>query len=140
MSSDYYSRDGHPITMTEWCESSKTPGSRTVAKTTTRNETVSTVWLGLNHSWEDNGPPLTFETLVFGGPLDQQQERYSTEAEAVAGHHRWVAAATAANMDDVALRERTVNVLGIEFDGVEICSTALDSEGVWTVSFRGRIT
>lgn len=28
---------------------------------------VSTVFLGLDHSWTPGGPPLVFETMVFGG-------------------------------------------------------------------------
>jgi hypothetical protein len=50
---------------------------------------VSTVFLSLNHSFA-NGPPLVFETMVFGGPLDGQQDRYSTRADALAGHARMV--------------------------------------------------
>lgn len=38
---------------------------------------VSTVFLGLDHSFGE-GPPLLFETMVFGGPLDQEQDRCST--------------------------------------------------------------
>jgi len=38
---------------------------------------VSTVFLGLDHSFGD-GPPLLFETMVFGGPLDQEMDRCST--------------------------------------------------------------
>ena len=51
---------------------------------------VSTVFLGLNHRFGD-GPPLLFETLVFGGPLDGEMDRYSTWDEAVAGHNAIVA-------------------------------------------------
>ena len=51
---------------------------------------VSTVWLGINHQFKPDGPPLIFETMVFGGPLDSEQERYATEAEAIEGHRRWV--------------------------------------------------
>ena len=51
---------------------------------------VSTVFLGLDHSF-GSGPPLLFETMVFGGPLDQEQDRYSTWDEAVAGHAAMVA-------------------------------------------------
>ena len=52
---------------------------------------VSTVWLGLNHQYGD-GPPLIFETMVFGGDGDSREcERYSTEAEALAGHKAMVA-------------------------------------------------
>lgn len=46
---------------------------------------VSTVFLGLDHRFGP-GAPLTFETMVFGGSLDQEQERYSTWDEAEAGH------------------------------------------------------
>src|SRR5215467_9051102 len=52
--------------------------------------TVSTVWLGLDHRFGE-GPPIIFETMVFGGPDDQRQERYCTEAEALLGHEHWVA-------------------------------------------------
>lgn len=45
---------------------------------------VSTVWLGLDHGFA--GKPLIFETMVFGGPLAEEQERYSTLTEAMAGH------------------------------------------------------
>ena len=46
---------------------------------------VSTVFLGLDHSFE-TGPPLLFETMVFGGPMDQEMDRYTTWEEAEAGH------------------------------------------------------
>ena len=51
---------------------------------------ISTVWLGMDHQFED-GPPLIFETMVFGGPLADYQWRYATEAEAIAGHDQVVA-------------------------------------------------
>ena len=47
---------------------------------------VSTVFLGIDHNWHDDGPPLLFESLVFGGPLDGDMYRYSTWDEAAAGH------------------------------------------------------
>jgi hypothetical protein len=50
---------------------------------------VSTVFLGLNHQF-GNGRPMLFETMIFGGPLDQYTERYSTWDEAEAGHRRAV--------------------------------------------------
>jgi hypothetical protein len=46
---------------------------------------ISTVWLGINHNWHD-GPPIIFETMVFGGPNDGECFRYSTEKEAREGH------------------------------------------------------
>lgn len=45
---------------------------------------VSTVFLGLDHSW--NGPPEIYETMIFGGPHNEDQWRYSTREEAIAGH------------------------------------------------------
>lgn len=54
--------------------------------------TVSTVFLGLDHNWGE-GPPQLFETMIFGGPHDEYQERYSTWDEAVHGHARAVAMA-----------------------------------------------
>ena len=47
---------------------------------------VSTVFLGLDHSFSGGGPPVIFETMVFGGDLDQEMERYSTWDEAETGH------------------------------------------------------
>ena len=82
----YYDRRGNPITVEQWANSL---ADNTVAKTTIgvsgSTVDVSTVWLGLDHSFGD-GPPLIFETMVFGGNLDQEQERYSTESEALVGH------------------------------------------------------
>lgn len=46
---------------------------------------VSTVFLGLDHGLGD-GPPLLFETMIFGGEHDQYQERCSTWEEAEAMH------------------------------------------------------
>jgi hypothetical protein len=48
---------------------------------------VSTVWLGINHRWGP-GPPLIFETMIFGGEHDQGCMRYATEEQAEAGHAR----------------------------------------------------
>jgi hypothetical protein len=51
---------------------------------------VSTVFLGLDHQFGD-GPPLLFETMAFVADDSVGCERYSTWAEAEAGHRRWVA-------------------------------------------------
>jgi hypothetical protein len=48
---------------------------------------VSTVFLGIDHNW-GGGEPLLFETMIFGGELDQEQWRYSTWEEAEKGHKR----------------------------------------------------
>ncbi len=48
---------------------------------------VSTVFLGLNASSE-SAPPQIFETMVFGGPLDKEQEKCSTWKQAEEMHRR----------------------------------------------------
>ncbi len=46
---------------------------------------VSTVFLGMDHSF-GGGSPVLFETMIFGGEHDQYQERYCTWDEAEKGH------------------------------------------------------
>lgn len=55
---------------------------------------VSTVFLGIDHRLGP-GAPLLFETLIFGGEYDETCRRYSTRAEAQAGHAAVVAALVA---------------------------------------------
>lgn len=88
--SGYYNRAGERITVSEWALSFSAL-NRQVALDSGEDgaPTVSTVWLGIDHSF-GRGEPLIFETMVFGGPLDQEQERYSTEAAALEGHQRMV--------------------------------------------------
>lgn len=57
---------------------------------------VSTVFLGLDHGFTNEGVPIVFETMTFEGPIEQQQERYSTWDEAVAGHDAMCAKVRAA--------------------------------------------
>lgn len=56
---------------------------------------VSTVFLGINHGFFGDGPPIIFETMVFGGPLDGEQQRYTTLREAHDGHDAMVASVKA---------------------------------------------
>ena len=48
---------------------------------------VSTVFLGLDHSF-GGGTPILFETMIFGGEYDDYQERYHTLEEAQVGHEK----------------------------------------------------
>lgn len=47
---------------------------------------VSAVFLGIDHRHLGAGPPILFETMIFGGPLDQGQWRYCSWDDAEAGH------------------------------------------------------
>jgi len=60
-------------------------GNRTVAVDHLGCARVSTVFLGLDHAF-GKGPLVLWETMVFGGPLDGEQERYSSREAAIAGH------------------------------------------------------
>lgn len=62
---------------------------RVVGETKVRGATVSTVFLGLDHSLGRKTPVL-FETLVFGGSMDGECNRYETWDEAEKGHQKMV--------------------------------------------------
>jgi len=65
----------------KWVETA----DRVVSKIQVADIEVSTVFLGIDHQFY-NGPPLLFETMVFGGDLDQTCRRCSTWDEAVEQH------------------------------------------------------
>lgn len=115
MKPHYYILDGHtPVPITDlfaWGRWRET-GDRTVARTQIDGPVeVSTVFLGIDHQW-GNGPPLLFETMIFcGDAAEDYQERYSTWAEAEAGHQRAVAWA----------RQRTSCHVGF------VCETCFDA-------------
>lgn len=71
------------------------PESYRVALDKVNDSEISTVFLFSDHDFrtpsEERGPgykPLIFETMVFGGPLDDYCERYRSLDEAKAGHAR----------------------------------------------------
>lgn len=72
--SDYYDRKGNVVDMMTWARDFA--GDRKVARTDIcEGVFVSTVFLGLDHSF-GSGEPLIFETLIFGGALDGEMERW----------------------------------------------------------------
>jgi hypothetical protein len=111
MALPYYRRDGTKYNdVLEWArdfEKERHIGSTTLWW----GGWVSTVWLGLDHSFR-RGPPLIFESMTFKPALTLKAigidgfkivvpalthgyseldcDRYSTEAEALAGHKRMV--------------------------------------------------
>ena len=68
--------------------------TRIVERTTIRRNDVeiviSTVFLGINHSWGVSKKPILWETMVFNGPSDQYQVRYTSLAAAKKGHAKVV--------------------------------------------------
>lgn len=92
MSLKYYRRDGTPYEGDErtvlfaWANDFEHTDRRVKQTHSIYGELISTVFLGLDHSFW-GGPPLIFETMLFprwGG--EEYQERYSTEREALDGH------------------------------------------------------
>ena len=91
MMSDYYILERHKAVRVDigkwgkWFEKTE----RHVKDETIDGVRVSTVFLGLDHSFGD-GPPLLFETLIFDGKLDGEMDRYTTWEEAEVGHKNMV--------------------------------------------------
>ena len=91
--SDKYILDGHEtipcdnlMKWAKWFEKA----DRHIAKTKISNViTISTIFLGLDHSFGE-GEPILFETVVFGGKFDGEMERYSTWEQAKEGHKKIV--------------------------------------------------
>lgn len=51
---------------------------------------ISTIFLSVDSSTSRTGPPILWETMVFGGKLDGEQRRYTSEAAAILGHKELV--------------------------------------------------
>lgn len=79
------------ITTKEWSDwFSENSERRVIADDTVQNVRISTVFLGLDHNHSGVGPPLLFETMIFGGDHDQHMWRCSTKEQAEEQHARTV--------------------------------------------------
>lgn len=105
---NFYDRDGSPLDLATANELLGRPEYKRVGLTEVASadrsvvRTVSTVWLGLDHSYGP-GAPIIFETMVFGEGswTEQDCQRYSTELEARIGHVEMVALVAATVPDEV---------------------------------------
>lgn len=68
----------------KWANWLKTSENRHVDLFEKDDLRISTVFLSTDHGFF--GRSLWFETMIFGGPHDGYQERYTTWDEAMAGH------------------------------------------------------
>jgi hypothetical protein len=68
--------------------------NRIVARDQIGSVLVSTVFLGLDHNFLGNGPPVLWETmispLIESGPYQNFQTRYSSKEDALEGHRKLV--------------------------------------------------
>jgi hypothetical protein len=107
MVEDYYGLDGQPISRDEFVklwrlrqvargqanhgESLPEDDPSRIGSDRVGDAWISTVWLGIDHGY-GHGPPIIFETMIFGGRDDGFQARYATKEAALAGHRRVVEA------------------------------------------------
>lgn len=92
MTNFYILKDKKPVRVDDfreyvmWMENDK---NRIIEHTEIGDILVSTVFLGIDHrmSFGPSGPPILFETMVFGGEFDQHQKRYSIYDKAKEGHN-----------------------------------------------------
>jgi len=112
----WYARDGSEITLEQADELLGDYDYKRVELTEVGPYTVSTVWLGLDHGFRDNEPPVIFETMVFTTTawneerswddpeheplLDMDCVRYCTEHEARIGHQDMVTLIRATYVED----------------------------------------
>lgn len=87
-----YILDGHtPVLepdLLKWAEYIET-GDRIVKQENIGEVEISTVFLGLDHSF-GSSTPILFETMVFRGELDQEMDRCSTWEEAEKMHEKMI--------------------------------------------------
>lgn len=88
----YYRLDANRIarpcsSLIEWAEYYEL-ADRHVADERIGDARISTVFLGIDHSFGFGGLPLIFETMIFGGTQDGYCDRCSTWQEAEAMHAR----------------------------------------------------
>ena len=93
----HYDMDGNPISLMHWAKLFENTDGRRIGYTKLpQGGHVSTVWLGIDHSF-GGSVPLIFETIVFDADTtnENDMERYSTRAQAEAGHkamvEKWMA-------------------------------------------------
>jgi hypothetical protein len=74
-----------PVDDLTWAVWFEEVGHRRVLLDVVRRVEVSTVFLGLDHAWM-GGPPVLWETMIFGGVFEGAQRRYRSKLEALEGH------------------------------------------------------
>ena len=74
----------------EWADWFEHAHNRLLKQTQCRQSRISTVFLGIDHSFDSDGieDPVLFETMIFGGAYDQFQWRYTTAEEAMNDHEK----------------------------------------------------
>jgi len=87
----FYDYDGNPTTRSHWIALFDDTQARRLGFAVIGEVTISTVWLGLDHSFGHGEEPVLWETLVRKGEDEEEMYRYSSRDEALARHDRLVA-------------------------------------------------
>lgn len=86
----YFDREGLPISRRQCKKLLKEPGYKIVKQTQLTNDKfVSTVWIGLDHSFSDDELPIIFEVAVFSTSKKgnmEYMERHRSEHQALEAH------------------------------------------------------
>jgi hypothetical protein len=90
----YFVLEGHipvPCDLMAWAKRFEKDETRIVARDLLKDILVSTVFLGIDHNFIGDGPPVLFETMAFdegkcNGQSILYETRYCTWSEAEAGH------------------------------------------------------
>ncbi len=93
----------------EWGKCLNDQSKKIVAQDYFGEVCVSTVFLGIDHSF-DFSTAVLFETMIFGGKEDGYQDRYYTWNQALVGHEK---ACEIANHDAIE-RNKKLEELGID--------------------------
>lgn len=93
--SDHYILDGKTpvaVDLMTWAKWLDDPSKKRVAQDYIGDYWISTVFLGLDHRFSDDGPPILFETMVFPEKGKNMSEKWAERActwdEALAAHER----------------------------------------------------
>lgn len=81
--------DGKPVQepdLYKWASWIGNSKDRFIKSTIIGDTKISTVFLGLDHRYIGEGMPILFESMCFGGELDQEMERYTSLEDAKRGH------------------------------------------------------
>ena len=92
MTDRYILINGNPVPepdLMKWGEWLQSSPDRIIKKDIVDEVEISTVFLGLDHSFSRGRHlPVLFETMIFGGEHDNYQERYTFKEDAIMGHKK----------------------------------------------------
>lgn len=75
-----------PVDLLTWAKWFGT-ADRIVCQETIAQNRISTIFLGIDHNWWSDGPPILWETMTFGAKLDNEQTRCAGSKEQAEAMH-----------------------------------------------------